>query len=42
MIVKKVHLGDSGQEKLKKGIRILTEAVASTMGPGGRPVIMES
>lgn len=42
MIVKKVHLGDSGQKKLKKGIRTLTEAVASTMGPGGRPVIMES
>jgi len=42
MVVKKVHLGDSGQKKLKDGIRILTEAVASTMGPGGRPVIMES
>jgi chaperonin GroEL len=42
MIVKKVHLGDSGQKKLKKGIKTLTEAVASTMGPSGRPVIMES
>lgn len=42
MIVKKVQLGDSGQKKLKDGIKTLTSAVASTMGPGGRPVIMES
>ena len=42
MIPKHVYLGNSGREKLKSGIKKLAGAVKSTLGPFGRPVIMES
>ncbi len=42
MIVKRVYNSNTGREKLKNGVRILAEAVGSTLGPGGRPVILES
>jgi chaperonin GroEL len=42
MIPKHVYLGNSGREKLQAGIRKLAGAVKSTLGPYGRPVIMES
>lgn len=42
MIPKRVFLGDSGKIKFKAGVRKLAGAVKSTLGPYGRPVIMES
>ena len=42
MIPKRVYLGNSGHEKLKNGIRKLTGAVESTLGPYGETVLMES
>ncbi len=40
-LVKKVHFKD-GREKLIKGIDLLAEAVGSTLGAGGRNVILEN
>jgi chaperonin GroEL len=40
-IVKKFSFGDEGRKKVFKGIEILTEAVASTLGGGGECVIFE-
>lgn len=42
MIVKEVHLGDSGQEKLRAGIKKIAGAVKSTLGARGRTVLIES
>lgn len=42
MIPKRVFLGDSGKNKFRRGIKYLAGAVGSTLGPYGRPVIMES
>lgn len=42
MIPKRVFLNDSGKKKFKDGIKKLAGAVGSTLGPFGRPVIMES
>jgi chaperonin GroEL len=42
MIVKQVKNFGSGQADLRKGINILADAVCSTMGPEGRPAIIES
>ena len=42
MIVKQVHLGDSGQEKLRAGIKKIAGAVKSTLGARGRTVLIES
>lgn len=42
MIVKQLFLDDSGQEKLKSGIKKISGAVKSTLGPGGHTVLLES
>jgi chaperonin GroEL len=42
MIPKKVFLGSTGKNKFKQGVKKLAGAVKSTLGPYGRPVIMES
>jgi chaperonin GroEL len=42
MIPKHVYLDGDGQDKLKAGIKKLSGAVKSTLGPFGRNVIMES
>nr|AQM32691.1 chaperonin GroEL [uncultured virus] len=41
-ILKQVHFGQSGQEKLISGINTLADAVKSTLGPKGRTVLIES
>lgn len=41
MIEKEIVFGADGREKLKKGIDILAEAVASTLGASGKTVIIE-
>ena len=41
-ILKHVHLGNEGQDKLVNGINILADAVKSTLGPKGRTVLIES
>tara|TARA_R110000796_G_scaffold200798_6_gene316877 strand:- start:2138 stop:3697 length:1560 start_codon:yes stop_codon:yes gene_type:complete len=42
MIIKEVHLGDSGQKKLRAGIKKIAGAVKSTLGARGRTVLIES
>lgn len=42
MIVKQLFLDDSGQKKLKSGIKKISGAVKSTLGPGGHTVLLES
>jgi chaperonin GroEL len=42
MIVKQVKNFGSGQVELRKGMNILADAVCSTLGPEGRPAIIES
>jgi chaperonin GroEL len=42
MVVKHVHLGQDGQQKLKKGIKTIAGAVKSTLGARGRTVLIES
>lgn len=42
MIVKELYFDDEGRKKLRSGIAQLAKAVKSTMGPYGRPVVMES
>lgn len=42
MIVKELYFDDEGRKKLRSGIEKLAKAVKSTMGPYGRPVVMES
>ena len=42
MIVKKIYNGDDARDRLISGVRKLSGAVKSTLGPGGRSVIMES
>jgi len=41
-ILKHVHFGQDGQEKLISGINTLADAVKSTLGPKGRTVLIES
>ena len=41
MIEKEIVFGEDGREKLKKGIDMLAEAVASTLGASGKTVIIE-
>jgi chaperonin GroEL len=41
MIEKQIVFGSDGREKLKKGVDILADAVASTLGASGRTVIIE-
>ena len=41
MIEKNISFGSEGRYNLKKGIDILAEAVASTLGASGRTVIIE-
>jgi len=42
MVVKHVHLGDDGRQKLIKGIKTIAGAVKSTLGARGRTVLIES
>ena len=42
MVVKHVHLGDEGRQKLIKGIKTIAGAVKSTLGARGRTVLIES
>lgn len=42
MIVKELYYGDDARGRLKSGIEKITKAVASTMGPSGRPIVIES
>ena len=42
MVVKHVHLGDEGRQKLIKGIKTIAAAVKSTLGARGRTVLIES
>ena len=41
MIEKNITFSNNGRSKLKEGIDILSEAVASTLGASGRTVIIE-
>ena len=40
MLPKIIHFGDEGREKIGEGIKILTDAVKSTLGPRGRNVLI--
>lgn len=42
MVVKQILFDESGREKLKNGIRTISKAVGSTLGPCGNTVLMES
>jgi chaperonin GroEL len=42
MVVKQILFDESGREKLKSGIRTISKAVGSTLGPCGNTVLMES
>jgi len=42
MIIKEVKFNTDAQEEIVKGISILAKAVKSTLGPGGRTVLIES
>lgn len=42
MIVKELFYGEDARLKLMSGIEKIYKAVASTMGPSGRPVVIES
>jgi chaperonin GroEL len=42
MIVKQLLFDSEGREKLKTGIRTISKAVGSTLGPKGNTVLMES
>jgi chaperonin GroEL len=39
---KDLHFGDMGREKLTEGVRKMSNAVKSTLGPGGNTVLIES
>ena len=41
MIAKKVEFGSDARAKLKSGIKIISDAVCSTLGPGGSTVLIE-
>src|SRR4051812_12321308 len=40
--VKEIKFGDEGRQSMAKGVNILAKAVAVTLGPKGRNVIIES
>jgi chaperonin GroEL len=42
MIVKQIFFDDDGRERLKAGIRKISKAVGSTLGPLGNTVLLES
>ncbi len=42
MIVKELYYGDDARKRLRAGIEKISKAVASTMGPSGRPIVIES
>ena len=41
MIAKKIDFGADARGKLKSGIKIISDAVCSTLGPGGSTVLIE-
>jgi len=41
MIAKKIDFGADARAKLKSGIKIISDAVCSTLGPGGSTVLIE-
>lgn len=42
MIVKELYFGEDSRKKLESGIKKISRAVKSTLGPSGRPVVIES
>jgi chaperonin GroEL len=42
MVIKQVFLDEKGRKELKKGINQISDAVASTLGPCGQTVLLES
>jgi chaperonin GroEL len=42
MVIKQVFLDEKGRKELKKGIDQISDAVASTLGPCGQTVLLES
>lgn len=42
MVIKQIFLDEKGQKELKKGINQISDAVASTLGPCGQTVLIES
>lgn len=42
MVIKQLLFDDEGRKKLKSGIRTISKAVGSTLGPKGNTVLMES
>ncbi|MFM7786029.1 MAG: TCP-1/cpn60 chaperonin family protein, partial [Gammaproteobacteria bacterium] len=41
MAAKEVKFGDSGRQKMLKGVNLLADAVKATLGPRGRNVILD-
>jgi len=42
MVVKQIFLDENGRKKLKSGIKKISDAVSSTLGPSGQTVLIES
>ena len=42
MVIKQIFLDESGRKQLKSGINKISDAVSSTLGPGGQTVLIES
>jgi len=42
MVVKQIFLDETGRKKLKNGIKKISNAVSSTLGPSGQTVLIES
>lgn len=42
MVIKQIFLDEKGRNQLKNGINKISDAVASTLGPGGQTVLIES
>ena len=42
MIVKELYYGDDARDRLKAGIEKINKAVVATLGPSGRPIVIES
>lgn len=42
MVIKQIFLDEKGRQQLKNGINKISDAVASTLGPGGQTVLIES
>ena len=41
MAAKDVKFGDSGRQRMLKGVNLLSDAVKATLGPRGRNVILD-